>query len=76
MKARHIGLGVRCPGFCGVCGKDTGHGEFNLQQTALYKREDGRFCPVHASCAGGLTKTAIGGRLKYRREPRDEIEVQ
>lgn len=76
MQAKHMGLGVKYGGRCGVCGRDTGSRPFEMAVTALYKREDGKFTPVHPHCAGGATKNAVGGGAKYKREPEGVIEVQ
>lgn len=76
MTAKHIGLGVRFGGRCGVCGRHTGTRDFELAKTALYKRSDGKFCPVHPECAHGVVKNKIGGGVVYRSEPDYSIEVE
>lgn len=73
MKAKHLGLGVKFGGRCAVCGRETGNREFEKAQTSLYKKADGTFAVVHPTCAGGSTKNS--GGVKYRIEPKAEIEV-
>ena len=75
MTAEHKGLGVKYGGKCGVCGQDTGSREFEKAATSLYKTEDGKFLPVHPTCAGGRTKTKINGGIVYARQPEGVIEI-
>jgi hypothetical protein len=76
MKAKHVGLGVRYGGRCLVCGQATGSRPWELAQTSLYKLENGKFGVAHPRCAGGQTKSRVGGGTAYRVEPQDEIEIQ
>ena len=76
ISAKYVGLGVKFGGACGVCGRDTGTRDFERAATALYKRADGRFVPVHPACAGGSTKSRIGGGIAWRQQPHDTIEVE
>jgi hypothetical protein len=75
MKATHKGLGVRFGGRCAVCGRHTGDRDYERAATSLYRREDGRFVVVHPACAGGRTKTRVGGGCAYRTQPNATIEV-
>lgn len=69
MIAKHIRLGVKFDGSCAICGRPTGSRAFELEQTSLYRRSDGKFCAVHPQCAGGKTKSRVGGGVAYRLEP-------
>ena len=75
MTLHHIGLGVKFGGNCPVCHRNTGVREFEKAATSLYKDTGGHFHPVHPGCAGGRTKSAVGGSIKYRTEPNSTIEV-
>lgn len=75
VKARHMGLGVKFGGNCAVCGRHTGNREFEKAATALYKTEHGKFVVVHPACAGGKTKHAVGGGIKYRDSPDSTIDI-
>lgn len=76
MKATHKGLGVKFGGCCLVCRRNTGAREFEMARTSLYKLDNGKFGAVHPECAGGSTKTKIGGGgTVYRREPAEVIEI-
>lgn len=74
MTLNHKGLGVKFGGRCPVCNGDTGNRDFEKEKTALYRSQDGRFFPVHPECAGGSTKSAVGGGIKYRNEPKAVVE--
>jgi len=74
VKATHIRLGVKFGGRCPICKRDTGSRSWELSQTALYRSADGKFHPVHPKCAGGSTKSKVGGGAAYRQEPKKEIE--
>ena len=69
--AKHISLGARFGGSCAICGS-TCH---DLAKTSLYRKADGKFVVVHPACAGGSTKSAVGGGAKYRTEPKGVIEI-
>ncbi len=76
MRATHKGLGVKFAGQCEICGTSTGTREFEKAQTALYKRDDGKFVVVHPICVGGKTKGKVNGGTAYRVAPPDTIEVE
>lgn len=74
MRYRHIRLGVRYPGQCFICGLPTGGRPWELASTSLYQSEDGRYAVAHVKCAGGKTKSAVGGGVYYATAPRSIIE--
>lgn len=74
MKYRVCGLGAKYGGKCVVCGQDTGSRSWELAKTALLKSEAGKFAVAHGNCIGE-TKSAVGGGVKWRKEPQSEIEV-
>jgi hypothetical protein len=75
MKATHVGLGVKFGGVCAVCGSHTGSRAFELDATSLYRTEEGKYVVVHPSCAGGRTKSRVGGGVTYRTAPKATITI-
>lgn len=75
MKITYVGLGVRFGGRCPVCRTHTGDEAWERAETALYRGE-GRYWPVHARCAGGRTKTRVGGRVVWRDEPDRTLTIE
>jgi hypothetical protein len=70
----HVGLGCRFGGTCPVCGRSIDR-QHELTAASLYRRPDGKYAAVHTECAGGRTKSRVGGGMSYRTQPRSTIEV-
>lgn len=80
-------IGTRTAGECIVCGRRTGSKRWEMDGTLVYtytvasvgrdgevdERQAEAVC--HVDCAGAVTKSAVGGGIKFRRPPRETITV-
>jgi len=77
--ATHVQISVKYDGICPICGRSIGGKKYQLAEASLYRvllpSGKSKFFTVHTSCAGGSTKTAPGGVVKYRTRPREAIDV-
>jgi hypothetical protein len=82
--AYHVRLGVKFETRCPICKRMTGSRDYEKEKTSLYEysAQDAnektvkKFVGVHPECAGGSTKNAVGGEVKYRSQPKNEIEIE
>jgi hypothetical protein len=72
VKARYYGPDVKYGGPCGVCGRRVDPAR--AWEACLYRREDGKFVPVHLDCVGGRVKNRVGGSRTVMAP--DTIEVR
>ena len=65
MRLKVLGLGVRYPGRCPICGQMTRSQDWAMREKTVLLRGDGRYYAAHLECVGGKVRHRVRGDTEY-----------